>query len=376
MLLDYVPNQERTFEAFLLRVARLLRADDWRVVFVFAGKPSPAFDAELKASGGDWRVAEFPLRSVRTLTEELRPFSPTVMVTTFQSCFNPRLLQLKRNLSIESWLVHDQSSGVASPKRGLLLALARLRGWYYGRHISSVMAVTEFVARRNVEQSFLPPDRIRVVPNGVDVERYRLNRQAHDHADRHPIVAFAGQLIPEKGVLTFLKAVAQLKNGGSSPPVTVRIAGTGPMEAELRQFAVDHLEDVEFLGQVKDTPSFFQEATIVVVPSEWAEAAGLVAMEAMACGACVLSSDRGGLPEVIGRNGEGGRLFRAGDVDDLAEKLRELIADGSLRQRLRTGGRARVEKLFSLDQMVSNFVREFTAHAASPAAARGGRSRR
>ena len=366
MLLDHVPNQERTFEAFLLRVARMLQARDWRVVFVFAGEPSQAFDAELKASGGEWRIAEFPLRSVRSLTDELRPFSPSVMVTSFQSCFNPRLLQLKRNLSIHSWLVHDHSSGVASPKRGITRALARMRGWYYGRHISCVMAVSEFVARRNVEQSFLPADRVCVVRNGVDLERYRMNHQAPDHTDRRPIIAFAGQLIPEKGAMTLLKAVARLKDGDSNVAVKLRIAGNGPLEGELRQFAIDHhLESVEFVGQVTDVRRFFQEATIVVVPSEWAEAAGLVAMEAMACGACVLASDRGGLPEIIGRDGEGGLLFRAGDVGDLAAKLLELIKDESLRQQLRTQGRARAEQLFSLDQMVSNFVRTFTERAAT-----------
>lgn len=77
----------------------------------------------------------------------------------------------------------------------------------------------------------------------------------------------------------------------------------------------------------------------------------------MACGACVLASDAGGLPDVVGRDGEGGRLFRSGDAADLAEKLQALLDDPAARRELGRRGRARAERVFDMDRMVEGFVR-------------------
>lgn len=358
MLLDFVPNQERTYEVFLLRVTHELRAQGWQLVFVFSGEPGDSFAAQLRSANAEYRVFAFPLRPqvFEALVVSLAGVSPSVITNTFISCFDPFVLRIKKRLGIRRWVVHDESSGVASAKSGIKRLIAKLRGWYYGRHIDSVLAVSEFVARRNIQQSYLPKSRVKVLLNGVDLVRFR--PASHPIANRpdNPHVVFVGQLIPEKGIRTLLKAMAILKQRLVSAPVVLQVAGLGPLDGELRTYAAENgLERVEFLGQVADVRALYQVANVVVVPSEWAEAFGFVAAEAMACGAAVIVSDAGGLPEVVG---DAGLVFRSGDPDDLAEKLFALLGDPAAQDRYRQQARARAERLFKMDDMVRGFVKE------------------
>jgi glycosyltransferase involved in cell wall biosynthesis len=281
------------------------------------------------------------------------------MTNTFMSCFNPFVLRLKKRLGIPYWLVHDESSGMASAKSGLKRLMAKLRGWYYGRHIDRVLAVSGFVARRNVEQAFLPKSRVKVLPNGVDLDRFQPAPGPTAHRSGGPVVGFVGRLIPEKGVRTLLRALLLLQQRPVPVVPMLEVAGRGPLEGELRAYAADNgMGQVRFLGQVSDVITLYQTATVIVVPSEWAEAAAFVIVEAMACGACVLASDAGGNPDLVGHDEEGGRLFRSGDAADLAEKLLALLGDSTARERYRKQARARAERLFGLDDMVRGFVKE------------------
>jgi glycosyltransferase involved in cell wall biosynthesis len=361
MLLDFVPDQRRAMESFLLCLTHQLRTEGWRTIFVFAGEPSHAFAARLKDEESDYRVVEFPLnrQSFEALVASLNGVSPVLLTNTYVSCFNPYVLQLKKRLGIRYWLVHDVSSGVASPKSGLKRLLARLRGWYYGRHIDRVLAVSEFIARRNVEQVFLPRAKVKVLPNCVDLSRFHPGSEPVTDRSGEPRAVFVGQLIPEKGVRTLLQSWLLLQQRHEPLAATLELAGEGVLENELRTYVAEHaLTRVNFLGQIADVAALYRAATVVVVPSEWAEAAAFVIVEAMACGACVLVSDAGGNPDLIGRDEEGGRLFRAGNSAELAEKLYALLSDPAARQLYQKQARARAERLFGLDNMVHGFIRE------------------
>lgn len=361
MLLDFVPNQKRTFETFLIRLTHELRVLGWKSVFVFSGQPSDAFAAQLEVESAEYRVCAFPLRrgDFADLIASLRGLSPLVMTTTFVSCFSPYILRIKRRLGIRYWLVHDQSSGVGSNRSGLKRLICKLRGWYYGLQIDRVLGVSEFVARRNVEQSFLPKSRVTVLRNAVDLDRFQPSAEPRVSRPGEQLVVFVGQLIPEKGVKTLLRAMLLLKQRGAPVLPVLEVAGRGALEGELRAYTTGNgMDTVRFLGQVADVRVLYQTASVVVVPSEWAEAAAFVITEAMACGACVLASDAGGNPDVVGRDEEGARLFRSGDANDLAEKLLALLGDATAQERYRRQARARVERLFDLNHMVRGFIKE------------------
>ena len=76
----------------------------------------------------------------------------------------------------------------------------------------------------------------------------------------------------------------------------------------------------------------------------------------MACGTPVITSDAGGIPEVVGPDGQAGLIFRTGSVDDLERQMRVLLADPTLRARMGQAARDRIELAFSIDRMVDGYM--------------------
>jgi len=109
----------------------------------------------------------------------------------------------------------------------------------------------------------------------------------------------------------------------------------------------------EWLGRIDWVPRLFAEADIAVFPSTWAEAFGFVVAEAMACETCVVVSDVGGIPEVVG---EDGIIVPTGDVSALQEALVKLIDDPLLRRRLGASARCRVLQKFTIEKMVEGYA--------------------
>ena len=187
--------------------------------------------------------------------------------------------------------------------------------------------------------------RARVIPLGVDEERF----SPADAAAERPgtaagatrddedttVVGFLGRLVPEKGLRVLLDAIAR------DPRLRLRIGGSGPLSAELEAcVAAAGLSDrVEFLGPVDpdDVVAFYRSLDVLAVPSmptpRWTEQFGRVAVEAMACGVPVVSSDAGALPDVVGG---AGIVVPAGDAAALAAALAE--AAGPRAAELRASG--------------------------------------
>jgi glycosyltransferase involved in cell wall biosynthesis len=345
-------------ELFLLALAARLRNRGWRSVHVFAGEPSEEFKAFLARLDSPYLVARFPLTQCNgaELGRRLRKYHPDVVHTHFVSKFDFGLRPLKRLSGARRVVVSDQSSGAASRKVLLVRLLARLRGWWVGTYIHQVIAVSEFVRRRNAVDVHFPASKIRVVYNGVDTDRFVPVDAPHPDGFT---IAYAGQLIPEKGLLTLLRAVTAVVAAGGD--IRTLIAGEGCQRRELEAYcdAAGLRGRVEFLGQIDWVNRLFATADVVVVPSEWEEAFGFVAAEAAACGACVIVSDAGALPEVIGTDGKAGVIFARGDATDLAQRLIELMADPHRREQLRRAARERAVSHFSIERMVEGYCRYY-----------------
>jgi glycosyltransferase involved in cell wall biosynthesis len=347
-LMAFVPRGTRTLDHYILGQARCLRDRGWAVRYAFSAEPPPAYAADLAAAGATWTVVAFPFD--RTAAKRLRQhnadFRPDVLVTSFMSPFNRSLLGLKLGGFARKLVVLDHASGVTPTRTGVRRLATWLRGRAVGRVIDALLPVSHANARRAVERVFLPARKVRVVHNGIRLDLFPAPPRPPRKILR---VAYVGQLIPEKGVATLLAADAQLRAAGVTG-YELLVAGKGPQEAELKALAHP---SVQFLGHVDDVPALFGSADIVVVPSVWAEAFGLVVAEAMACGAAVLVSDAGALPEVVGGAGV---VFRADDADDLAAKLRALLADSETRTRLGAAGRHRAFNYFDIDRSVRECV--------------------
>jgi len=139
-------------------------------------------------------------------------------------------------------------------------------------------------------------------------------------------LVFAGRLVSDKGVDVLLHAMAELRDEGVHPDLT--IIGDGPELGTLKALSEQlKLQDkVSFIGVLRGQvlANELNKHSIMVVPSRWREPFGITALEGIACGCCVVASSQGGLPEAVGPCG---LTFNNGDSRQLADCLSTLIRD-------------------------------------------------
>ncbi|PQJ28077.1 glycosyltransferase family 4 protein [Rubritalea profundi] len=183
-----------------------------------------------------------------------------------------------------------RGSSIASLSMGLALN----RFWSKGeRAISVYIALSEAQKKRHVEMG-ISADRICVLPHFLEVDEQALASEPARDGD----VLYLGRLTDEKGVMLLLKSWQKVKSKGRM----LRIAGTGPLEDELRNYVhVNNLKNVEFLGFVPKEKhhELWSRASFFVAPSIWEEPFGMVILESWLNKRPVLASNLGNFPELI-----------------------------------------------------------------------------
>jgi glycosyltransferase involved in cell wall biosynthesis len=137
-------------------------------------------------------------------------------------------------------------------------------------------------------------------------------------------------LIQDKGIDLAVKALAHLPSD-----TRLWVVGDGPEQGNLESLARDCglSQRVRLFGPRRNVEPLLQAADCAVCPSVWAEAVGLVNLEAMACGLPVVASRIGGIPEFV-EHGRSGFLFTPGNPRELAERIHCLQEDRELRRRM------------------------------------------
>lgn len=137
-------------------------------------------------------------------------------------------------------------------------------------------------------------------------------------------------------------------------PSRLLLVGDGPERYKLEELCreLDLCDSVKFLGKVMDTQHVLQISDIFVLPSE-TESFGLAALEAMAVGVPVISSNTGGIPEV-NVHGVTGFLSNVGDVEDMAKNALEIIKDDKTLEQFRKNAQVRARQ-FDLDSVVQQY---------------------
>jgi glycosyltransferase involved in cell wall biosynthesis len=215
-----------------------------------------------------------------------------------------------------------------------------------------------FVAAKNARgsQSLFVPGQLFVVRNGLDLQLFRMLPLSI--VGRACIVGI-GSLLPVKRWDRLLESVLVLKQSGFD--CLVQIAGDGPLRGSLEQ-QVQELGltgYVEFLGHVADVPGLLSKATLLVHPSD-TEGCPNVVIEAMACGRAVVATDVGDVPHLVD-DGKTGYVVSHGHDAMLVEAIAKLITDRDLCRRMGEAGRAKAEKEFGLDRLVSETLTAYRA---------------
>ena len=200
------------------------------------------------------------------------------------------------------------------------------------------------------------PNRVYVVRNGVDLETFRPTELPPGSKAR---IIGIGSLLPVKRWDRVLRATLTLKQRGLD--FLVRIIGDGPLRESLRQQAeiLGVADRVQFSGYSDDVPSLLSGSTFLVHTSD-SEGSPNAVMEAMASGRAVVATDAGDIPSLVD-NCDTGFVTPRGDDEKLVERMATLIANRDLCLRMGEAGRAKAEREFGLDRLVSETLAAYKA---------------
>jgi glycosyltransferase involved in cell wall biosynthesis len=247
-----------------------------------------------------------------------------------------------------------------------MLSMPRARAFLNRRLLSSRwtgIAVSEAVRRWSIREFDIPPERIAVLYNGHDVDRFASpspaarDRIRNEFAlARHvPVVGLVGRLdVAQKGQDVMIRAMSMLR--ARCRDAVLLLVGDGPdrtrCEALVHHLGVD--EAVRFAGHRHDIADILAAVDVAVVPSTCEEAFGFVALEAAAAGRPVVAFESGGVPEVV-LHDQTGIVVPKGDTAGLSEAVARLLNDPELAKRL--GGKGqRYAARFSLPAHVGEMM--------------------
>ena len=219
------------------------------------------------------------------------------------------------------------------------------------------VSLTDYYANHAISHFGLPPERVHRIPMGI---------HAHDFAEAaEPLgetftIGYLARICPEKGLHKLCEAFMRLRQAGT-PPCRLRAAGYlgsgdrayfDELCARLRQSGAH--DAFEYVGEVSraDKIRFLRSLHVLAAPTTYRESKGFYVIEALAAGVPVVLPDHGAFPEIVAAT-DGGLLHEPDSTESLSERLAELAADPTLRQRLSTSAIAAARSKFSADEMAT-----------------------
>ncbi len=249
----------------------------------------------------------------------------------------------------------------------------RLRNRWAARLSDAVLSVSEHAAGMMRTEWGVPRNRIVVIPDGVDTERFRparspqealLARRQLGLPDATFVAVAVANLVPIKAIDALIRAwrLVILRN----PRVVLLVVGDGPLRRDLERLT-DTLRchgHVRFLGRREDVPDVLRAADLFVLSSLY-EGTSNAVQEAMATGLPVVATDVGGMRELLTHE-RTGWLVEAGSPEAMAERILRVIADEPARRRAGDAARADAERRFAFDTWVDRYTALYQRLASAP----------
>src|SRR5690625_2916219 len=303
-----------------------------------------------------YEKAALPLRSVwngpvrRDLAHELRQCRPDVVhvhntfpilspsvlrachdtrIPVVATIHNYKLLCSSGDFFRDGRTCHECISGKVTP--------ALMHGCYRSSRVATLPVATGLKVNRSTWRAMisayifisraqhdmmralaLPEDRVFVKHNQVSVPPTRQT------TPRRRLVVYQGRLDEAKGVPLLMRSRDAFRMANPRSPLRLIVAGDGPLRGEVRRWSESH-DTVDSVGMLTgaDVSALLPHALAAIVPSQWAETFGLVAVEAMAAGVAPVAPARGSFPELIS-DGVDGMLFEPDNPDALARILHDV----------------------------------------------------
>lgn len=232
-----------------------------------------------------------------------------------------------------------------------------------------VATVSSEVSRTLIEHFQTPREKLVVIPNGVQpyfrriTDPILLDATQHKFKLKHPLVLAVGTQEPRKNHQGVIKAFHQAQKQKGGPAMLAIAGGDGWLYEETQQLVRDlNLErKVRFLGRVTDHEliTLYSMADVFAFPSFF-EGFGIPPIEAMACGAPVITSNTSALPEVVGN---AALQVDPHNVDELAQAILRLLQDEQLREDLRQKGYERA-RLYTWERSAQKMLHVYEQLAA------------
>jgi glycosyltransferase involved in cell wall biosynthesis len=316
----------------------------------------------------------FSLRAWEHLKGRLRDFD----VVHDNQSLGYGLLAIQRHLPLLGTIHHPITVDRRLEMEHASSAYRRLtlRRWYsftkmqtrVARRLNRIITVSENSFTDIVADHGVDPSKLHIVPVGVDVELFRPLPEVPQVPGR--LITTASADVTMKGLKYLLEALAKVRTERDDAHLVV-IGKRKPGGASDKAIRDLGLEDVvEFVTGVPERRiiELYSEAQLAVVPSLY-EGFSLPAIEAMSCGAPLVATTGGAIPEVVGTDGDTALLVPPGDSEALAAKLRWALEQPDLRASVGARGRQRIIDRWSWRHTAEKTMDEYRALLAQPRSA-------
>lgn len=243
---------------------------------------------------------------------------------------------------------------------------SRIRGYYrtflriFKDYIDAFIAVSETIRGELIHKVFIPSNKIRIISNHIDLNRFRLTADrelTRSNLGIEPsdiVLGFVGRLVEQKGCEILLKAIRNLPK--IKYTIILLIIGEGELRPTLMKMGrnLGSKKRSIFLGFQQDLLKYLSIFDIAIIPSIF-EPFGIVALEYMAVKVPIISSNVSGLSELI-KNERNGILFRKGSINELKNAIQTMISNERLRNNLALNGYKTVKK-FDIGKILPYYVK-------------------
>ena len=233
------------------------------------------------------------------------------------------------------------------------------------RDIDLFIAPSRYFGDLMARRMSVPPEKIRVVHNGINVEGYA-TAHAPRPADRAPVLGYFARLCEMKGLSLAVEVFIELKQRGRVPNLQFHVGGgCGPGDEPFVAQQKSKLERAGFLADVKFFPnvtreekiSFLQSLDVFCTPALYGEAFGLYVIEALAAGVPVVQPRHAAFPELI--EATGGGVIAEPKARALADAVEALLLNPERARALGEAGRQAVREKFNMDRMAREVLAAF-----------------